>query len=120
MSDELGELIKEIGIIVKIFLGIERSQDPESKDVSVTNINPIPIKAIVTQVAPEKLLWKFYGVQVSEAQEIICDKKYLSLIRQSQQIEINGIKFNAYRDNTGSLFIQDLGDYIRVNVVRKE
>ena len=121
MADELKDLIRQEGKIIRIYLGVESQIDPFSKEVSVTLHNPIPIKAIVTTVASEKLIWKFYGIKVQEAKELIVNNKDLKLIRMSHKIEIGETEFYAYRDNIASFTIQELDEnYSRVTIWRVE
>ena len=89
MADELKELIRKEGKIIRVYCGQEVETDPFEKSVSITLYNPIPIKCIITTVSPEKFIWKFYGIKVSEAKEIIIENRHLPTIRNSHKIEID-------------------------------
>ena len=116
--DELKDLINQEGQWIQIVLGKEIITDPEEDSKKVIFNNPIPIKALVNSISPEKLTWKFFGVSISEAKELIIDAKYENLIKKSQKILIDNVEYVAYL-SVGQLTIQNLGSYLRVTVVRK-
>ena len=52
--------------------------DPSLKNYTYTNLPPKTIKGYITQLTPEKLVWKNYGIKEMGAIEILCDEKYAS------------------------------------------
>lgn len=119
MSNELDDLFSEIGQTVLIYIGKEIIADIEENDKTVITYNPIPIQAIVSQIAPEKIYWKKYGFEVTEAKKLVIEDKHLNLIRISQKITIDGVEFYAYRENSQNISIHSVGNgYIEVEVTR--
>ena len=113
------KMFKELAKSIKIFIAKESITDPFEKTISRSDLNPIPIKAIVSTVTPEKLSWKFYGLKVMEAKELIIEKNNLNLIRLSHKIEIDGIEFYSYRENVSNFTIFSLDDkYVRITLWR--
>ena len=60
----MDKLFQETAKNIKIFLAIETIDDPYEKNVSLTDLNPIPIKAIVSDLTFAKINWAIPGVLV--------------------------------------------------------
>lgn len=100
---------------ITVFLASESETDPYEHTIELLYLNPIPIKAMIAQISPEKMVWRFYGKKVSEAKELIIEQNNLNLIRMSYKIEIEGTEFLAYNDKTANFSIELLDDnYARV------
>ncbi len=117
----MDKMFKQLAKSIRVYIAKESIIDPFEKNVSRLNLNPISIKAIVSTVSPEKLNWKFYGMKVQEAKELIIKKNDLNLIRLSHKIEIDGIYFLSYRENVSNFSIFSLDDkYVRITLWRIE
>lgn len=115
----MDKLFREHSRKIHIILGKESIDDPDEKNTTISFLNPIPIKAIVSDIVAEKLIWKFPGIKVEQAKELILRKRDLDLIRLSHKILIDGIEFYAYQDNIANFSIEHLRcDWYRVNVWR--
>ena len=114
MARELDKLIKEEGQWIKIYLGKEVKADPFEENVNLTLINPLPVKALVTDLIGSQAKWKLTGIDTDKAKELIIPKSKENLIEQSQEIEIDGEIYTGYRDNDGRLQIRKSGNYLRI------
>ena len=117
----MDNLFREQAKTIRVYMAKETETDPFEHTKSQSYLNPIPVKAIVSTVAPKKLSWKFYGLKVVEAKELIIEQKYLNLIRMSYKIEIDGTDFHSYKAKTANFTIFALNDkYSRVVLWRIE
>jgi len=104
---------------IRVYLGLEKETDPFSHDVETTMLNPLPIKAIVSDVAFAKIQWAMPGIVADKVKEIIIEKKYENLLLQSSKIEINSEFYQGWRQN-GKLQYRQEGLYIRAYIYFKK
>ena len=109
----MDKLFKETAKNIKIFLAIETIDDPYEKNVSLIDLNPIPIKAIISDLTFAKIQWAMPSVVADKAKEIIIKKKHRSLIEKSQKILIDGDNYEGWRQN-GRMQIREEGDFCRI------
>ncbi len=115
-------LFKEHAKNIKVYIARETIIDPYEKNVELTNLNPLPLKAIVTDLTTSQATWKMPGIEVSKAKELIIEKKYRSLIEKSQKITIqrDTADYYGWKDNAGkNMQIREEGDYIRLYIYSK-
>lgn len=95
--------------------------DPEEKNYTETDLNPVTLKAIVTQVSPEALVWKQYGLAETGAVEILADKVHINKFKICSRVVIEGDEFQVFKDGTGdrALIQERSGNLIRVILQRK-
>ncbi len=96
--------------------------DPYEKNYTYNNLNPICIFGIVSQISPEALVWKQYGLSQIGAIEIIWSGRYKTWFEQCARVEVDTLKYEVYRDATGTrAIIQSRvnGLLIRVVLMRK-
>lgn len=116
--NELEELIRENGQYIYVFIFKEVLDDSEERNVTLTKLSPIPIKALVSDLTPTQMQWKTSGIVTSRAKEIICDSKHLNLILQSHKIEIDGNAYVGWKDNN-KLVYKKIKGYIQLYVYSK-
>lgn len=89
--------------------------DPQEQKYDYTALNPITIKGIVTELSPEKLVYKGYGESKVGSVEIMTDSKYKEWFKNCIAIEIEGVSYTTYKDAVGSSsIVQD----ITLNIIR--
>lgn len=114
------QLFRETAERVRVYVGREEIQDPTERNVEIEMLNPIPIRAIIRDELPEKLIWKFPGINVSKSKSLIIEKNKLNLLRLSQKIQIKGEDFVGYKNNDGEFYIKSVGiDYVRIYTIKK-
>lgn len=79
--------------------------DPYEKNYTYTNQNPLTIKAYISDVSPEALVWKQYGLTEIGMKEIICNKKYAQWFRLCNKIKIDGDSYQVYKESVGNRFL---------------
>ena len=100
-------------------MAIETVADPYEQNVTRSSLNPIPIKAIVTDLNFSKIQWSMPGIVADIGKEILIQKKYENLLTYSYSIEIDSVDYYGYRIN-GKLQLRHEGDYIRVYIYNKK
>lgn len=104
---------------IRLYMSIETQVDPIEKNVTHTELNPLPIKAIVTDMVSSQIQWKMPGIVTEKAKEVITKKKYKNMIEQTYKIEIDEEFYEGWREY-GRLQIREEQGYIRFNVyIRK-
>jgi len=113
------ELFREKAECVKIYPGTETIVDPYEKNVEVSMLNPVPVKAIVSDLVASQSMWKIPGIEANKAKEIIIKKKYENLLKASQKIDIRGEFYYGWKVN-GQLQYRIEDDYLRAYVYFKQ
>lgn len=113
------KLFKEKAKTIRIYLGIENEIDPYEKNVEITMLNPLPIKAIITDLTATQSQYKMIGIVTDKTKEIIIEKKYRSLIEKSHKIEVGGDFYNGWKLN-GRMQIREEGNYCRIYIYIKK
>lgn len=116
-------IYKTSGKWINIYCGIETIDDPFEKNTVVVGLNPIPIKAIVSDLTTTKAQWAMPGISVSKVKEIYTPLKYQALIESSQKIGIrdsDGTEeyFEGWRES-GKMQIRAEGGQLRLYVYSK-
>lgn len=109
----MDKLFKEQSQKIRIYLAKETETDPFEHTVELTEIHPFPIRAIVSDLTANQASWKIMNISVDKAKEIIVQKKYRTLIEQSQKIKIDNDYFEGWRVS-GRMQIREEGDYCRI------
>ena len=119
MSDnriDIFGLLRSEGKLTKIlvFQGISRTIDPYEKNQEITMLNPIAIDALVRDITPESLVWKYFGQIPMGSKEIICEKRYIDTLKTADKIKIGTDYYSVRKDDSKGWKIQTRQDYIIV------
>jgi hypothetical protein len=90
----------------------ETVSDPYEKNKTRSFLNPIPIKALVTDISFEALRWKYYGKIPSGSKQIICEKRHFNLLKIADKIKIDDDYFKTYQDDQKGFAILKREDYL--------
>ena len=116
----LNDFFRDQSQLIRIFVGKETETDPYEHTVEEVLQNPIPIRAIVTDLTPTQMQWKSAGIIVSKAKEIIIKKRYENLLKISRKIEIQSEFYYGWKTN-GQLNYRIEGDFMRIYAyIKKE
>jgi hypothetical protein len=96
--------------------------DTYEQNYTYTNLNPITINGYVTEISPEALIWKQYGLQNLGAMEILCESKYKNLFLNCNKLTIEGDNYTVMKDGTGTktLIMNRPKKLIKVMVTRND
>jgi len=116
----MDNLFKEQSRYIRIFMGTETETDPYEHTVEEILLNPVPVKAIVTDISPASSQWKMPGIISEKTKQIIIKKKYEEILKMSRKIKIDDDYYYGWKVN-GRLNYVIEGEYIRAYVyIRKE
>lgn len=115
----MDNLFKEHAQTIRIITAVTTETDPFKKTTSKSYFNPLPIKAIVTDLGFAQIQWKLPGITTSKAKEIIIKKKHKNLLEQSYKIEIDNEDYLGWKIN-GKLQYRTEDEYIRAYVYYKK
>lgn len=115
----MDKLFKDMAKSIKIYLGKENIDDPYEKNVSLTTMNPIPIKAIISDLTFAKIQWAMPGIVADKAKEITIKIRHKSLLEMSQKIEIDGEFYEGWRQNS-KMQTRKEGNYLRCYIYLKK
>ena len=104
--------------MIRVYLATEIILDPYEKNKSLVYLNPLPIKAIITDLISSQIQWKLPGINTTDAKNLMVEKKYRSLLEDSRKIEIDGTEYEGWKDN-GKLQIREVSNYLNLYVYRK-
>jgi len=109
-------LLRSEGKLTKIlvFQGISRTIDPYEKNQEITMLNPITIDALVRDITPESLVWKYFGQIPMGSKEIICEKRHIDTLKTADKIKIGTDYYSVRKDDSKGWKIQTRQDYIIV------
>ncbi len=115
MIDALKELFKHNAKTIKVYFAQEVLVDPYEDEKELKYLQPVGIKALVSDLTFAQAQYKLPGINAEKSKEIIVHKKYHSLIERSYKIEIDGEFYYSWKVN-GKCQIRQEGDYIRLYV----
>ena len=116
----LNEFFRDVGRPIRIYLASEVETDPFEHTKEFTELSPISIKAIVTDLIASQSEWKMPGIATAKAKEIIVKKKHKTLLEQSYKIEIDEEYYYGWKVH-GRMQMREEGDFLRVYIyIRKD
>jgi hypothetical protein len=113
---DIFKLLKQENKLSKILVysAQDTVNDPYEKTTTKTFLNPIPIDALVRDLTPESLVWKYFGQIPMGSKEIICEKKYIDTLKTADKIKIGTDYYSVRKDDSKGWKIQTRQDYIIV------
>ena len=113
------DIFRDYSEKILLYLGIESINDPYSQEVDIEYLNPIPIRAIVSDISFAKSQWSMPGVTAAKVKQILIEKKHESLFKLSQKLKIDSDEYEGWREN-GKLQYKVEGDFLRAFVYIKK
>lgn len=104
---------------VIIFAAQEVINDPYEKTKDLIFRQSITIDALVRDVSPEALVWKYYGQIPMGSKELICQKKYKLTLLTADRIKVGDTYFKVRKDDSKGFAILERQDYIVCIVEQK-
>jgi len=96
--------------------------DPYESNYQHQVLNPITIKAYVSQVAPNTLVFKEIGLHETGAVQVITEEKHRGWFENASKIVIEDNEYQVFRFGTGSRsFVQSRPmKLVKIYLTRKE
>jgi len=109
-------LLKNEGKLSKVLVYSAKDtvDDPYEKTTTKTFLNPITIDALVRDITPESLVWKYFGQIPMGSKEIICEKRHIDTLKTADKIKIGTDYYSVRKDDSKGWKIQTRQDYIIV------
>ena len=122
---EAQKLLRDSNYSTKIYLyfGIPTygdDYDSYEKNLTYTDLNPITIKAYVTEATPGSLVFKQIGMHQHGAVEIVTEKKYANWFENVTRIVIDSVDYQVYKHSGGKALIQQRPmNLVKITLTRK-
>ena len=104
---------------ILIYPGKEIVLDPFEKNKGITLGQYLTIEALVRDISPEALVWKYYGQIPMGSKELICQKKYKLTLLAADKIQIGEKFYKTRKDDSKGFAMLERQDYIIVFVELK-
>jgi hypothetical protein len=113
---DLMQILEDEGKMTKILLypATEIIDDPYEKTKSMSFLNPLTIKAYVTEISFSSLRWKYTGQIPSGSVQILCDTKYAGLLKLADRIKIGDDFYKTWKDDAKNFMILKRDDHLVV------
>jgi len=113
---DIFSLLKNEGKLSKVLVysAKDTEDDPYEHTSTKTFLNPIAIDALVRDITPESLVWKYFGQIPMGSKEIICEKRYIDTLKTADKIKIGTDYYSVRKDDSKGWKIQTRQDYIIV------
>lgn len=105
--------------IVYVYPQQTRIADPYEKNTISTELNPLPIKAVVNDISFSGLRYKYYGNIPAGSKQILCDIEHKNLLLSAAKIKIDNIEYSVYKDADKNFQMLERQNYLVVVVERK-
>ena len=99
---------------VLVYSAKDTVDDPYEKTTTKTFLNPVAIDALVRDLTPESLVWRYFGQIPMGSKEIICEKRHINTLKTADKIKIGTNYYNVMKDDSKGWKIQTRQDYIIV------
>jgi len=109
-------LLKNEGKLSKVLVYSAKDtiDDPYEKTSTKTFLNCVPIDALIRDITPESLVWKYFGQIPMGSKEIICEKRHIDTLKTADKIKIGADYYSVRKDDSKGWKIQTRQDYIIV------
>ena len=108
------KILEDEGKLTKILLypATEVVNDPYEKTTTKGFLNPLTIKAYVTEISFSSLRWKYTGQVPGGSVQILCDTKYAGLLKVSDKIKIGDNFYSCWKDDSKNFMILKRDDHL--------
>ena len=115
--NELDFLIAEKGKNIRVFYATETVDDPNYQEKTVSYLNSLPVRALVSEIGYTSSQWRMPGIKASSTMELTCNKRYKKLIEKSRKIIIEDVTYYGWKPSNGNkIQIQEVDDYITIMI----
>lgn len=112
-------VFRETAKTIYMYPGLETETDPFEHTVETRLLNPLPIKAVITDLTFTKIHYAMPGIETDKAKEIIIQKKYETLLKQSYKIKVGNDFYEGWQINS-RLQYRIEGNYLRAYIYIKK
>lgn len=119
--DNLFNILKSQGKLKKLFVypAMLRDEDPTEHTTTDTLLEPVIINGAVIELGAGSLRYKYYGELHAGSKQMLCEKKYLNLLKICKKITIDDEEYSIYQDADKGFTIGIKEDYLVCILARK-
>jgi hypothetical protein len=99
---------------ILVYPATEVVNDPYEKTKTESFLNPLPIKAYVTELSFSSLKWKYTGQVPAGSVQILCYNKYETLLKTAFKIKIGDNFYKCIKDDAKNFLILRRDDHLVV------
>jgi len=99
---------------ILVYPATEVVNDPYEKTKTESFLNPLPIKAYVTELSFSSLKWKYTGQVPAGSVQILCYNKYETLLKTAFKIKIGDNFYRCIKDDAKNFLILRRDDHLVV------
>jgi len=110
----------QVSTKVKLFFSYntyDSNYDSYENNKVQNDLNPITIKAYVSDISSDALVYKQYGLKEQGMKSITCDSHYKEWFKKCSKIEIENDTYEVYKDDVGNRFIISESSNKRIRVM---
>ena len=117
----LFDILKSQGQLknILVYPAMTRVDDPTEHTTIDTLLDPVIIKGLLKDISFGGLKYKYYGELASGSKQLLCEKKYLNLLKICKKITIDSEDYAVYQDADRNFQILSREDYLVVIIQRK-
>lgn len=97
---------------VLVYVATESESDPYEHTKNLNYQQPVAIEALVRDVSPEALVWKYFGQIPMGSKELICEKRHVNTIKAADRIKIGDNYYKTRKDDSRGFNIIERNDYL--------
>ncbi len=118
---DLFKILKNEDKLTKVlaYISQEVVNDPYEKTKTLNYQQPIAIDALVRDISPEALTWKYFGNIPMGSKEVVCEKRHINTLKAADRIKIGDNYYKTRKDDSRGWSILERQDYIIVVVELK-
>jgi len=97
---------------VLVYIAQEVENDPYEHTKSLNYQQPVAIDALVRDVSPEALVWKYFGQIPMGSKELILEKRHINTLKAADRIKIGDNYYKTRKDDSRGFSIIERNDYL--------
>ena len=101
-----------------VYPAITHETDPVEHTTEDTLLDPVIVQGILKDISFGGLKYKYFGELNAGSKQLLCDKKYLSLLKICRKIIIDSEEYAVYQDADKNFQILSREDYLVVIIQR--
>jgi hypothetical protein len=107
---EINKFLESCGVATRVYVyfaykGYGDDYDPYENNTTDTRMNPKTLKGYVSDISPNALVYKQYGLHEIGAKEILCRARYKSWFEKCSKIVIDDKEYQVYKEGAGNRMI---------------
>lgn len=121
-SSQINKLLENSNLCTKVsvffsYRSFGDDYDNYENNYTDANLNSKTLKAYVTDISPQALVYKQYGLHEIGAKEILCKDRYRNWFEKCAKITIDGDEYQVFKEAAGNRAIITSRPFKTIRVV---